>query len=200
MRRAFTVAALAPSLLVLPRLAQAHLVTSGLGPYYDGALHLLMSPGDLLGLVAVAFLAGRHGTQAGRLTVITLAIAWLLGGIVGFGLPSSPDLAVIGTVSFLVMGLLVAVDVRLSPAGVAAIAGAYGVLHGFLNGTALVAAGAEASTLFGTLLAVLCLAILAAAAVVPLTALWARVAVRVAGSWIAAVGMLMIGWTLQGSL
>ena len=49
MKRPGTVATLAASLLVLPRLAQAHLVTSGLGPYYDGALHLLMSPADLLG-------------------------------------------------------------------------------------------------------------------------------------------------------
>jgi hypothetical protein len=65
---------------------------------------------------------------------------------------------------------------------------------------ALAAAGAEASTLFGIVLAVLCLAVLTAAAVVPLTALWARVAVRVAGSWIAAVGLLMIGWTLQGAV
>jgi hydrogenase/urease accessory protein HupE len=200
MKRALTVVALATSLLILPRLAQAHLVTSGLGPYYDGALHLLMSPGDLLGLIAVALLAGRCGAQAGRLTVITLSVAWLLGGLVGIALPNSPDLAAVGTVSFLVMGLLVAVDVRLSPVGIAAIAVAYGGLHGLINGAALAVAGAEVSTLFGIVLAVLCVAVLAAAAVVPLTALWARVAVRVAGSWIAAVGMLMIGWTLQGAV
>jgi hydrogenase/urease accessory protein HupE len=98
------------------------------------------------------------------------------------------------------MGLLVAVDVRLSPVGIAAIAAAYGALHGLINGAALAAAGAELSTLLGIVFAVLCIAVLAAAAVVPLTALWARVAVRVAGSWIAAVGMLMIGWTLQGAV
>jgi urease accessory protein len=200
MRRALTFVVLATSMLILPRLAQAHLVTSGLGPYYDGALHLLMSPVDLLGLVAVALLAGRRGAQAGRLTAITLTVAWLLGGLVGLWLPNVPDLAAIGTVSFLVMGLLVAVDVRLSAVGIAFIAAAYGVLHGLINGAALAAAGAEASTLFGVVLAVLCLAVLTAAAVVPLTALWARVAVRVAGSWIAAVGILMIGWTLQGAV
>jgi urease accessory protein len=200
MRRAPTIVALATSLLVLPQLAQAHLVTSGLGPYYDGALHLLMSPGDLLGLVAVALLAGRRGAQAGRLAVITLSVGWLLGGLAGFGLPDSRNLAALGTVSFLVMGLLVAIDVRLSPVVIAAIAAAYGLLHGLISGTALAVAGAEVSMLFGTVLAVLCLAVLTAAAVVPLTALWARVAVRVAGSWIAAVGMLMIGWTLQGAV
>jgi urease accessory protein len=200
MKRPGTVATLAASLLVLPRLAQAHLVTSGLGPYYDGALHLLMSPADLLGLIAVALLAGRQGPKAGRLTVLTLSVTWLLAGVVGLELQNIPDLAAIGTVSFLVVGLLVAIDVRLSPVGIAAIAAAYGGLHGLINGAALAAAAAEPATLFGVVLAVLCLAVLTAAAVVPLTALWARVAIRVAGSWIAAVGMLMIGWTLQGAV
>jgi hydrogenase/urease accessory protein HupE len=191
---------MAASLLLLPMLAEAHLVTSGLGPYYDGALHLLMSPGDLLGLIAVALLAGRRGAPAGRLAVIIMSFGWLLGGLVGLQLPNVPDLAAVGIVSFLVMGLLVAVDVRLSPVGIAAIAAAYGVLHGLINGAALAAAGAELSTLLGIVFAVLCIAVLATAAVVPLTVLWARVAVRVAGSWIAAVGMLMIGWTLQGAV
>lgn len=28
---------------------------------------------------------------------------------------------------------------------------------------------------------------------------WARIALRVGGNWIAAVGMLMLGWLLQGA-
>jgi hypothetical protein len=47
-------------------------------------------------------------------------------------------------------------------------------------------------------LTVLLLALLTSAAVAPLQAFWARVAVRVAGSWVVAVGMLMLGWMFQG--
>jgi hypothetical protein len=36
--------------------------------------------------------------------------------------------------------------------------------------------------------------------VVSLVAAWARIAVRVAGSWIAAIGLLMLGWNLRGSV
>ena len=36
------------------------------------------------------------------------------------------------------------------------------------------------------------------AAVVPLRAFWARIAVRVAGSWVVAVGILMLGWLSYG--
>jgi hypothetical protein len=37
------------------------------------------------------------------------------------------------------------------------------------------------------------------AGVVSLRAAWTRIAVRVAGSWVAAVGMLMFGWLVRGT-
>ena len=45
------------ALVTMPALGHAHLVNSGLGPFYDGALHLLLSPADVLGLVAATLLA-----------------------------------------------------------------------------------------------------------------------------------------------
>jgi hypothetical protein len=86
---------LAVTLLAAPGVAKAHLINSGLGPFYDGVLHLLLSPADLLGVVV--------------------------------------------------------------------------------------------------------LALLLSAAVVPLHTEWGRIAVRVVGSWVAAVGLLMFGWLLQGA-
>jgi len=38
---------------------------------------------------------------------------------------------------------------------------------------------------------------LASALVVSLRKSWARIAVRVAGSWIAAIGLLMFGWAMR---
>ena len=40
---------------------------------------------------------------------------------------------------------------------------------------------------------------LAAALVVALRAPWARIAVRVAGSWIAAIGLLLLGWSFRAA-
>ena len=40
---------------------------------------------------------------------------------------------------------------------------------------------------------------LAAALVVALRAPWTRIAVRVAGSWIAAIGLLLLGWSLRAA-
>jgi hydrogenase/urease accessory protein HupE len=185
-------------LLALPGAAQAHLVTSGLGPFYDGALHVLLSPADLLGLAAAALLAGLRGRQAARLTVIVLPIAWLLGGLIGMRLPVMIDLAWLSVSSFALLGVLVAADARLPPVVVAWLAGLYGALHGLFNGSALVAMGAGAASLLGIVLTVLLLALLTSAAVAPLQAFWARITVRVVGSWIVAVGVLMLGWMIQG--
>jgi hydrogenase/urease accessory protein HupE len=199
MRRAVRLAGPAIGLLALPGPAQAHLVTSGLGPFYDGVLHLLLSPGDLLGVLAIALLAGLRGARAGRLTVMVLPAAWLLAGFIGLALPFASDLNWLSVTSFLLIGLLVAFDARLPPLAIAALAAVYGALHGLLNGTALASVGAGAPALLGIVLTALVLSLVIAAAVVPLRLLWARVAVRVAGSWVAAVGMLMLGWLAQGT-
>ena len=42
--------------VLVPSPVEAHLVTTGLGPYYDGIGHLLITPQDLLPLLALAFL------------------------------------------------------------------------------------------------------------------------------------------------
>ena len=199
MRRARSLAMVAAGLFAAPSLALAHLVNSGLGPFYDGALHLLVSPGDLLGLVAAALLAGLRGVRAGRLTVIVMPMTWLLAGLIGLSLPATLELRWLSVLSFMFLGVLVAADLKLAPPAVAALAGLYGALHGLLNGSALGAIGAGPSALLGVAATALVVALLTSAAVVPLRAVWALIAVRVAGSWVAAVGMLMLGWIARGS-
>ena len=73
---------------------------------------------------------------------------------------------------------------------------AVGLVHGFLNG-AVVRDGMGARGLAGIGAALFVVAALAAALVVSLRRPWARVAVRVAGSWVAAIGLLMVGWALR---
>jgi len=186
-------------LVLLPTKADAHLVTTGMGPFYDGAMHLLLSPGDLLGLIAAVLLAGLRGARAGRLTVIVLPAAWFAAGLLGLYQPLTIVLPWLSVLSFVALGMLVAVNPKLPPMAVAAMAGLYGALHGLLNGSALAAIGAGPLTLTGIALTALIIGLLCSALVVSLHAYWARIAVRVAGSWIAAVGMLMLGWLIRGS-
>ena len=185
-------------LLALPSMAWAHLATTGLGPVYDGISHLVLSPDDLVPVLAMALLAGMNGPAAGRHTLFALTLAWITGGLAGlaFGRPLIPGALTLG--SFLALGVLVALDRRLSPAVVTAIAAALGLLHGWLNGTGIAEAGREVLALAGIGGAIFVIVALAAALVVTIAHGWRRIAVRVAGSWVAAVGLLMLGWSLRG--
>ncbi len=190
----------AGAILSWPGAAHAHLVTTGLGPVYDGISHLFLTFDDLLPVVAMAFLSGLNGPAAGRRTLFTLPVAWLAGGAAGYlsGIALLP--AGITSVSLLTLGILTAADLRLAPRVVTALAVILGFVHGWLNGAAIAAAGREASGLVGITGAIFLLAALASAGVVSLRQPWARIVVRVAGSWIAAIGLLLLGWTLSGRL
>jgi len=195
-------AAIAGALILLiayPSTAVAHLVTTGLGPFYDGALHLLLSPEDLLGLVAAVALAGLQGAKAGRIAVIALAAAWFIFSFVGLNMAIGFDFPWLSIFSIIILGALVAVNPTLPPAVAALLAGLYGALHGLLNGSALAAMDSGLLSIVGVSATVLIIGLLCSALIVSLKAAWARIAIRVAGSWIAAVGMLMLGWMVRGS-
>ena len=188
------------AMLSMPAIARAHLTDTGLGPIYDGIAHLLLSLEDLLPVVALALLAGLNGARAGRIVLFILPVAWLGGGIAGVLAGSAAPPPIVTSLSLLALGLLTAASARLRPALVAVLATALGLMHGWLNGAGIAVAGREASGLFGIAGTIFVVVALATALVVSLHRPWTRIAVRVAGSWLAAVGLLMLGWGLRGAL
>jgi len=182
--------------------AQAHLVNTGLGPFYDGVSHFFLSPEDLLPVLALALLAGLRGSRTGRLALFALPGAWLAGGLAGLALPAIAQFlptktAVLTSVTFLALGALVALDARLRPRLVTGIAIALGIAHGYLNGSAMSDGKLGALGLVGTATSIFVAVALAAGLVASLQRPWTRIVVRVAGSWIAAAGLLLLGWTLR---
>jgi hydrogenase/urease accessory protein HupE len=200
MRRNPLVAIAGAALLLLPAMAHAHLLNTGLGPVYDGMLHLFLTFDDLLPVVAMALLAGLNGPVAGRRALFVLPAAWLAGGVAGYLSAVALLPAGITVLSLLAVGILTAADRRFGPAVVTALALALGLLHGWLNGAAIATAGREATGLIGIASAIFVIAALVSALVVSLRLPWTRIAVRVTGSWIAATGLLLLGWMLSGRL
>ena len=195
-RRALAVAG---GLLLLPATSDAHLMTTGLGPFYDGVSHFALTPEDLLPALAIALLAGQRGSRTGRLALFALPGAWLLGGLLGLAFPTISSATALTTVSFLALGGLVAADARLRPEWVTALALVVGFLHGYLNGAAMSQAKLGALGLVGIVSTLFVVVALAAALVVALRTPWARIAVRVAGSWIVAIGLLLLGWSFRAA-
>jgi hydrogenase/urease accessory protein HupE len=100
-------------------------------------------------------------------------------------------------VTLLLLGSSVAADARIRSGAFALLAGILGLLHGHGNGAAMAESRLGLVGLLGIVSTLFVLVALGAALVVSLRAAWARVAVRVAGSWIAAAGLLLLGWSLR---
>ena len=178
--------------------AQAHLNATGMGPVYDGLMHFLTSPEDLVPALALALLAGLRGAPHGRQVMFALPAAWLLGSLFGLSAALASAGAPWTSLWFLLLGGLVVADAKLSLRSMTALAALLGLVHGYLNGTGMGWSAASIVAALGLAAAVFVLVVLVAALVVRLRAQWARIAVRVGGSWIAASGILMLGWSIRG--
>jgi len=184
--------------LLQPGVADAHLPTIGLGPVYDGVFHLFLSPEDLIPVIALALLSGQRGAPFGRRALWLVPLAWFAGGMLGMFMGSGRGSA-LTCVSFLAVGGLVAANARISLPVLTVVATLLGCFHGYLNGAGINRFDDGTYALLGLALAVFVVVALFSSLVVPLRQQWTRVAVRVAGSWIAASGLLMLGWTLHAA-
>jgi urease accessory protein len=180
-----------------PGNANAHLVNSGLGPFYDGIAHLFVTPQDVLAVLALALLAGLGGKPNGRAVLFVLPAAWLAGALAGRMNILPPGVLVVNAALLIALGILVAVDRRLSLALVAGAALTCGLVNGCFNGAELAGAGSSGMAAAGIVFGVFVIVALVAGQVATLEKEWARIMVRVAGSWIGAIGLLMLGWAAR---
>jgi len=184
--------------IVAARPAHAHLMTTGLGSFYDGLTHLLVSPEYLLPMIALALLAGLHGPRFGRAVLFALPAAWLAGSVVGLLVAPHVTMPAATAAVTIVVGGMVAAGRPLPLALVTGFAIVVGVLAGGLNGIELVTTGASPLAAAGSAAALFVVVSLVTGQVASVRAAWARIAVQVAGSWIAAIGLFMLGWAVRG--
>ena len=194
-----TCAIVTTAVVLCSKPAEAHLNSTGMGPLYDGLIHFLTSPEDLVPGLALALLAGLRGAVYGRRASFTLPLAWLAGSLIGLTAAATTGNGILSSFWFLLLGGLVIADAKISLRAMTVLAALLGIVHGYFNGTGMGPTGFAVVAILGLTSGVCVLIVLAAAFVVQLRAQWARIAVRVAGSWIAASGLLMLGWSLRGS-
>ena len=180
--------------------ARAHLVQTGFGGFYDGIVHLVITPADVLAVLAIASYAGLRGVQSARLVLAALPGAWLLSGAGGTLVEGAPEsaLAWATAASLVACGVLLAANPRLPERAVALVAALVGSLHGYAGGATMTTGGSDLLGSVGAAVTVFVLVTLVSAGVVRLRAGWPHVAVRVAGSWIGAIGVLTLGWLASG--
>jgi hypothetical protein len=181
--------------------AAAHLVTTGLGPFYDGMLHQAASLPDMLAVAALALLAGSAGARQARAVVLTLPIAWLAAGAIVLLLPIHGDKTWLEIAALIGLGGALAAAYAPSPYVAAGLAIAVAFLSAIADAASADATPAPGlAGLAGAALVLFVFSTLVAALAFSLKPAWTRIAVRVAGSWIAAIGLLLLGWTLRGAM
>lgn len=178
--------------VLLPAKVQAHLVTTGMGPIYDGTGHLLLTPEDLIPVLAIAAYAGLQGREYGRNVLFLLPLSWFLAGVFGLGVEQLPTLPY-GSFSFLFFGLLIATDTRIPLLVLLPVTVVAGILHGVFNGFAM-KAGTGVLGLVGIMITVFAAVALVSSLAVVCNHSLGKIIMRVMGSWIAASGLLMVGW------
>lgn len=195
--RAATIAAAAG---VAASRADAHLVSTELGPFYDGALHPLVSPEDLLLIVAVAALGALRGVDAARRGLVALLVGWTIGAAAGFALPIEPPAPRLVTAGLLLLlGGAAALGRPPRARVLGPLACAAAALHGIENGAAARAADGDWLAVAGILTGVLVVASLSCATGARVERAGGSFALRVAGSWTAAIGLLLAGWELASA-
>lgn len=195
LRRAAGVVPLAACAWLTP--AEAHLVETGFGGFYDGIAHLAITPSDLLVVLAFALLAGQGGPRTARWVLLSLPLAWLVGAAFGAWRPAEAMPPMLTTLTFGIVGALVAFRMPLRAEAAGGLALVAGLLHGYANGVTMIPAGGNGLLVAGAVTAVFCMLALVSAQVTTLRAAWSLVAVRVAGSWLGAAALLMIGWLVR---
>jgi len=183
--------------LAAPSTSQAQSINPSVGPFYDGLEHLFLSPVDLIPVIALALLAGLRGPPSGRTVLFVLPLAWLIGTFAGQWLAVPQSLPAVSAIVTFALGALVAADIALPWVIVVACAAAIGLLYGGLYRAALLGQPSFGLSATGVAVTIFIVVSLLAGQVSAIRAPWARIVLRVAGSWIAAIGMFMFGWSMR---
>jgi|HubBroStandDraft_3_1064219.scaffolds.fasta_scaffold105351_2 urease accessory protein len=200
MRSARTAPLIVTVAAFVPGVAGAHLLVSGMGPLYDGVDHFGLTPQDVLPVAALGLLAGLRGPPTARLLLGVLPASWLVGGAIGMAgaVPAAPVLAWATAGLFMLVGGSLAADLRAPRAVFGLLSASLGLTRGLADlAGAAPDPGAALLSLAGMAASVFVAFALVASVTLPLTRLWMIVAARVAGSWLAAAGLLMAGWILR---
>ena len=178
----------------------AHLVPTGLGPWGDGMARLVLQPLDLLLLVALVLLALQSGRPWLDRLALMLPLSWLVGGlgglVVGVELPLAlPCAAIVTALGVLVtLGPELRLGELLGERLLLTAAAGLALLFGLVAGSSLAGHGGALPALLGEAVAIAVVTALLMIALAPPHPRWLALGLRVVGSWIAASGLLMLGW------
>jgi len=181
-------------LCVAPTVAWAHTPIKGIGGFYNGLLHPVVVPAHLLSLLAIGLLTGQQHRQSAEQSFLSFALA-LPAGLIVAGLGVNLPFDTLPLAMAAVLGLAVAAKPPLPAIVVHVAAMATGFVIGWDSPADGAGIRAAAFSGFGVTFGAFYIVIIVAALALARRRPWHGIAVRVAGSWIAASAVMVLALT-----
>lgn len=172
---------------------QAHQAANHGADITDGLMQFLTSVEFPLGTIALGLFAAQRGRDAVAWSVIALPIGLIVGAMAAPFAAMGPGVVIGNLAAIAILGLAVALSVPV-PAVVLPIAAfLLGIGQGFASTGTMPGGALPELFLLGVVVAGLLCLVVATALAWKADAPWQRVAVRALGSWIGAIGLMVLG-------
>jgi urease accessory protein len=181
--------------LLVPSVAAAHPI-KGVGDFYAGMLHPLTALEFLLPWIALALFAGQQGRKASLLTLGIFPLALVSGAGLALVVPAPAWVPAVSLAVIPLLGLAVALAFSCPSTVTILLVAIVGSLHGLANGSEITASMSAWRFIPGLAAAAILILTYGIGLVRSLHKPWTRIAVRVVGSWIAAIGILVCAFKL----
>jgi hydrogenase/urease accessory protein HupE len=183
-------------LLAAPCTAIAHSPIKGLNSFYNGLLHPVFVPAHLLLLIAVGLFIGQQGVKSNQFALVSFVIATVIGLIVAwFSVDIEIELFVL--VGAAIIGLLIATNPVIGVFWSSLIAATAGFFLGADSTQETLQGKEKFITLLGSGVAIYFLLLYPIALAENFKKKqWLEIGIRVLGSWVAAISLLVLALSL----
>lgn len=196
-------AAVGLSVLMLLASAEAHAVYQGAGDFYAGMLHPLTSPEHVLPMLVLGALAGQNGLKRCEFVLWAFPAAMAAGACTALSAPDLRGVLLFNVVSAVLLGSLLAAAFTLPSWLILILSVGVGLTHGYANGSAIVGQIRPGVFIAGMVVAsfvLIAYMVAVTSFLLRLRPTWIAIAVRVAGSWAAAIGLLVLSLSQRALL
>jgi hydrogenase/urease accessory protein HupE len=184
-------------LLAAAQPAWSHAPIEGLGGFYNGMLHPILVPSQLLLLIAAGMLFGQQGASANQPAIAAFAGATILGLITAWFI-GEPGIEMIVLMIALIISVMVAASLRLSLTICAVILALAGFMLGIDSAQDALLGKDRFGSLLGSGISIYLIFLFVMGwADANHDRAWQKIGVRIIGSWIAASSLLMLAFSLS---
>lgn len=178
--------------------AHAHLVSTRFGELYNGMLHPLLALEHVVPWLALGLVGALAGSMTSRWAVAVFPLGVFVGVLVAAFVPGVEAVGVANLLSFVLLGGLVVANIALPKTAFLIIVALIGLSHGYGNGSDELVGNALLLYATGVALAAYLIVTLVTAGAVALARqeAWGRIAIRAAGSWVLAIGLVFGGFSM----